>query len=239
VTPLKIRAGTSGYAYPAWKGSFYPEDLPAKSFLPYYGGRFDAVEINNSFYRMPTEKNLGAWAAAVPAEFRFAMKAPQTITHRRRLRDAAEPTAFLWKASEALGERRGPVLFGLPPNLKKDLPRLEAFLDLLPRGARSAFEFRHPSWFEEDVFAALRARGVALCVAEAPELATPLVPTAGFGYLRLRRPDYDAAAIARWAAGVAAQPWDEAYVFFKHEDAGTGPRLAAEFLRAAGGGAAP
>jgi uncharacterized protein YecE (DUF72 family) len=227
---VRVRAGTSGYAYPEWKGSFYPPDLPAKSFLPYYAGRFDTVEVNNTFYRLPSPSVLAGWAETVPPGFSFAMKATQSITHRRRLKDAGEPAAALWDAAGALGDRLGPVLFGLPPNLKKDLPRLEAFLAILPPGRRAAFEFRHPTWFDDDVYAALRARGVALCVADAEELTTPPVATAGFGYLRLRRTDYDDAALAAWADRVLAQPWDEAFVYFKHEDAGTGPRLARAFL---------
>jgi uncharacterized protein YecE (DUF72 family) len=227
---VRIRAGTSGYAYPEWKGTFYPADLPAKSFLPYYAGRFDTVEVNNTFYRMPSEALLAGWAAAVPESFVFAMKAPQAITHRKRLKDAADPVAQLAVASQALGSRRGPVLFGLPPNLKQDLPRLEAFLDAMPSGIRAAFEFRHPSWFDDSVFEALRRRDAALCVAESEDLVTPLVATTRWGYLRLRRPDYDDAAVAGWAERVATQPWEEAFVYFKHEDSGTGPRLAAAFL---------
>jgi uncharacterized protein YecE (DUF72 family) len=198
--------------------------------LRFYAGRLPAVEVNNTFYRMPTERLLSGWVSSVPEGFRFAMKAPQTITHRKRLKDAADPTAFLWKSAAALGERLGPVLFGLPPNLSKDLPRLETFLGLIPDGSRAAFEFRHPSWFSDDVYEALRRKGVALCVADAEELSTPLVSTAGWGYLRLRRPDYDDAAVAKWAADVAGEPWEEAFVYFKHEEAGTGPRLARAFL---------
>ena len=227
---MRIRAGTSGYAYPEWKGSFYPPDLPARSYLAYYAERFDTVEVNNTFYRLPSPSVLAGWAATAPAGFTFAVKATQSITHRKRLKDAGEPASALWGAVAALGDALGPVLFGLPPNLKKDLPRLEAFLATLPEGRRAAFEFRHPSWLEDDVYAALRARGVALCVADAEDLTVPTVPTAPFGYLRLRRVDYDDAAIARWADAVRAQPWSEAFVYFKHEDAGTGPRLARTFL---------
>jgi uncharacterized protein YecE (DUF72 family) len=230
VTGVRVRAGTSGYAYPEWKGSFYPADLPAKSFLPFYAERFDTVEINNTFYRMPVEGTLSTWASAVPEAFRFSMKAPQTITHRKRLKDALEPTAHLAKTSEALGERRGPVLFGLPPNLKRDAPRLRAFLSALPPDLRCAFEFRHPSWFDEEVWDALREARAALCVADADELSTPLVSTADWGYLRLRRVAYDEDALASWAGRVLDQPWTEAFVYFKHEDAGTGPRLARAFL---------
>ncbi len=228
---MRVLAGTSGFSYKEWKGSFYPEELAAGEMLSFYAGRLPAVEINNTFYRMPKPALLSAWSEQVPPEFRFVLKASQRITHRKRLKDAGEEVAYFFATAATLGERLGPSLFQLPPNLKKDLPRLETFLGVLPDGARAAFEFRHASWFDDEVFEALRTRGAALCVAEDEELATPLVATAGWGYLRLRRQDYDDAAVAAWADRVRGQAWGEAYVFFKHEDAGSGPRLAAEFLR--------
>ncbi len=227
---MRVLAGTSGFSYKEWKGSFYPEDLPADEMLSFYAGRLPAVEINNTFYRMPKPALLSAWAGQVPPEFRFVLKASQRITHRKRLKEAGDEVAYFFQTASTLGDRLGPTLVQLPPNLKKDLPRLEAFLGVLPAGARAAFEFRHASWFEDDVFEALRRSGAALCVAEDEELATPLVATAGWGYLRLRRQDYDDAAVSAWAEKVRGQSWGEAYVFFKHEDAGAGPRLAAKLL---------
>ena len=227
---MRVRAGTSGFSYKEWKGSFYPEDLPAARMLAYYSERLPAVEINNTFYRMPKPALLEGWSAEVPPEFRFVLKASQRITHFKRLKEAGDDVAYFFGVAATLGERLGPALFQLPPTLKKDLPRLEAFLGTLPTGAKAAFEFRHASWFEDDVFAALRSRGAALCLAEDEELATPVVATADWGYLRLRRQDYGDADVAAWAARVREQPWTEAYVFFKHEDAGSGPRLAAQFL---------
>jgi uncharacterized protein YecE (DUF72 family) len=228
---MRVLAGTSGFSYKEWKGSFYPEDLPAAAMLSYYAQRLPAVEINNTFYRMPKPALLEGWAAEVSPEFRFVLKASQRITHFKRLKDAASEVDYFFGVAATLGDRLGPALFQLPPNLKKDLPRLEAFLGTIPAGRRAAFEFRHASWFEDDVFAALRSAGAALCVAEDEELATPLVATAGWGYLRLRRQDYDDAAVGAWAEKVRGQAWSDAYVFFKHEDAGSGPRLAGEFLR--------
>jgi uncharacterized protein YecE (DUF72 family) len=227
---VRVLAGTSGFSYKEWKGSFYPEDLPAEEMLAYYSARLPAVEINNTFYRMPKPALLESWAAQVPPGFRFVLKASQRITHRKRLKEAGEEVAYFFQTAATLGDRLGPTLVQLPPNLKKDLPRLEAFLSVLPEGAKAAFEFRHASWFEDDVFAALRAKGAALCIAEDEELATPLVATAPWGYLRLRRQDYDDAAVAAWAEKVRGQVWEEAYAFFKHEDAGSGPKLAAAFL---------
>ncbi len=227
---MRVLTGTSGFSYKEWKGSFYPEDLPAEEMLRFYAGRLPAVEINNTFYRMPKAELLASWAEQVPDGFRFVLKASQRITHFKRLKDVSEEVGYFLRVAATLGDRLGPILFQLPPNLKKDLPRLSEFLDLLPAATRAALEFRHASWFEDDVFEALRRRGAALCVAEDEDLAAPLVSTAGWGYLRLRRPDYGEAEVQAWADRVRAQAWDEAYVFFKHEDAGTGPRLAAQML---------
>ncbi len=226
---MDVHLGTSGFSYPEWKGSFYPDDLPESRMLPFYSERFSSVEINNSFYRMPSARVLSTWAAEVPQRFRFVLKASRRITHIARLKETDDSLSYFLQQSAALGEHLGPVLFQLPPNLKKDLPRLKRFLGSLPRERRAAFEFRHESWFDEEVFEALRESGAALCVAEDENLATPLVPTAGWGYLRLRRQDYTSADLERWAGRVAAQTWTDAYVFFKHEEAGTGPRLAKEF----------
>jgi uncharacterized protein YecE (DUF72 family) len=218
----------------AEKGTFYPRDLPNKQMLRYYGEHFRAVEINNTFYRMPEAPVLKAWAGQVPADFQFVLKAPQQITHKQRLKDTGDLVSRLLEAARALKERQGPLLFQLPPNFKKDAPRLCAFLALLPPQRPAAFEFRHPSWFDEEVFGLLRDHQAALCVAEAengPEV--PFVATASWGYLRLRRPDYDDAELRTWAQRVREQDWREAFVFFKHEDKGTGPQMAKRFLELA------
>jgi len=198
--------------------------------LGYYATRLPTVEINNTFYRMPAPEMLRKWAEETPTTFRFALKSPRRITHERRLVDVADSLTSLFKASEALGEKLGPVLFQLPPNFKKDVPRLDAFLAGLPAGARAALEFRHESWFAPDVFDVLRARRAALCIAEDEDLATPLEATADWGYLRLRRQDYGDAEVAAWAGRIRAQPWNESYVFFKHEDEGRGPKLAEQLI---------
>jgi uncharacterized protein YecE (DUF72 family) len=227
---VRVLAGTSGFSFPEWKGRFYPSDLPEARWLAFYAERLPAVEVNNTFYRMPSAKMFAAWHDQVPPAFRFALKAPQLVTHRLRLRDAADPVGHFHRVAGELGDRLGPALYQLPPNLKKDLPRLDAFLGLLPAGARAAFEFRHPSWFADDVYQALRARNAALCVAESEDLEVPLVPTADFGYLRLRRQEYAPAEVTAWCERILEQPWNEAYVFFKHEDPAKGPRLAAALV---------
>jgi uncharacterized protein YecE (DUF72 family) len=231
---MNLYVGTSGFAYKEWKGSFYPADLPEKGMLHYYGAHFRAVEINNTFYRMPTVALLQAWAGEVPDGFRFVLKASQRITHRHRLVDADEDVGYLLDVAGTLQSRLGALLFQLPPNLKKDVPRLDTFLALLPPPHRAAFEFRHPSWFDDEVYALLHAHQAALCIAEAEgDLEVPCVATAGWGYLRLRRPDYGDAELQAWAQRVRQQAWREAFVFFKHEEAGRGPQLAQRFLELA------
>jgi uncharacterized protein YecE (DUF72 family) len=223
---MRVLPGTSGFSYKEWKGSFYPEDLPDSGMLRHYASRLPSVEINNTFYRMPRASLLASWAEQVPDGFSFALKASQQITHRKRLKEAGDAVAYFFEVATTLGDRLGPVLFQLPPNLKRDLPRLAAFLADLPPAARCAFEFRHESWFDEEVFGALRSASAALCWAEDEDLATPRIATAGWGYLRLRRADYTDADVVAWAERIRAQAWSDAYVFFKHEDEGTGPRLA-------------
>jgi uncharacterized protein YecE (DUF72 family) len=225
---MDVRIGTSGYSYKEWKGSFYPEDLPAKKMLSYYADRFSTVEANGTFYRMPTAKALGEWVAQVPSRFVFAVKAPQRITHQERLRDSGESMARLGEAISALGDKLGPILFQLPPFFKQDTARLAEFLEVVPKALRAAFEFRHPSWFAEETYALLRARNAALVIAEAEGLAVPKVPTADWGYLRLRREDYVTADVQGWADWLRAQSWRQAFVYFKHEDAGRGPQVGAE-----------
>ena len=226
---MRVLAGTSGFSYDGWTGTFYPEDLPSDGRLRYYAAKLPTVEINNTFYRMPRPELLVGWAAQVPESFSFALKASQRITHTKRLKDASEEVRYLLGAARHLEARLGPILFGLPPNLKKDLPRLEAFLALLPSDLKAAFEFRNPTWLDEDVYALLRSAGAALCVAQDEKGETPLVATAPWGYLRLRREDYAAADLEEWARRVRAQAWHEAFVFFKHEDAGAAPELARKF----------
>lgn len=232
---MRLLVGTSGYSYKEWKGSFYPEDLPASAMLEHYARRLPAVEINNTFYRMPRAEMLASWAEQVPDGFRFALKASQRITHQKRLKDAGDSVDYFLRVASTLGDRLGPTLFQLPPNFPKDLPRFRDFLTSLPVGCRAAFEFRHDSWFDDEVFAALRERNLALCIAEDEKLATPLVATTDWGYLRLRRQDYAEEDLRRWAAQVAMQPWAEAYVFFKHEEEGKGPMLAEALARISAG----
>ena len=223
----RVWIGTSGYNYPEWRGSFYPEKMKPADMLPIYADEFDSVEINYTFYRMPNAKTIDGWAAATPAEFRFVLKAPKRITHEKRLKDFGDTLAVFVRLASGLEGRLGPLLFQLPPNLKKDLPRLEAFLDELPDTAKAAFEFRHESWFDEDVFTALRARGAALCIADSEKISAPNVRTAAFSYFRLRDEGYQDADIAAWADKVReASQSGEVYVFFKHEESGKGPAFA-------------
>lgn len=228
---MNLLVGTSGYSYKEWKGSFYPEKIPAKEMLTYYSSRLPAVEINNTFYRMPQKSVLESWKEQVPANFKFSVKASQRITHFKRLNNVEAETKFFFETVEALGDRLGVVLFQLPPNMKKDLDRLESFLVLLPAGTRAAFEFRHPTWLDDDVLAALSKRNLALCVSDTDEMPTSHIDrTADWGYLRLRRVNYGEESLIEWCRKMGQQNWNESFVFFKHEDEGTGPKLAAQFI---------
>ena len=237
MTTLHLLAGASGYSYKPWKGPFYPKDLPDAEMLGFYAQRLPAVEINNTFYRLPKAAMLEEWAARTPDHFRFVLKASRKITHIHRLKDVGESTDYLFKAAESLGPKLGPILFQLPPYMKKDLDRLRQFCDSLPSGRAIAFEFRNETWLEDDVLEVLRDHDAALCVADteggpaADNL--PLTATASFGYLRLRRDDYGDADLVRWLARINAQPWSQAYVFFKHEDEGAAPRLAQRLMELA------
>jgi uncharacterized protein YecE (DUF72 family) len=232
---MNLYVGTSGYSYKEWKGTFYPQKLPAKQMLHYYSEHFRTVEINYTFRRLPTAPVLDTWANAVPADFQFVLKAPEAITHRKRLQDAGGLLAGFLEVAGKLKNRLGPLLFQLPPTLKKDAPRLRAFLTLLPPERRVAFEFRHSSWFDDEVFGLLREHRAALCSADAEDdLEVPVVATAAWGCLRLRRPDYDAAALKTWLKQVRNHDWQDVFVFFKHEDEGKGPQLAKRFLDLAG-----
>jgi uncharacterized protein YecE (DUF72 family) len=216
---MNLFAGTSGFAYKEWKGKFYPANHPDRQMLAFYAARLPAVEINNTFYRMPTREALEGWAGQVPGTFTFALKAPQRITHRERLEKSDDSLHTFLDVANVLGARLGPLLFQLPPFQKKDVPRLSGFLGKLPAGLRAAFEFRHPTWFSEDVYDVLRAHGAALVAGDADDAgkSPPLVPTASFGYLRLRAEEYDRATLSAWADRIHAQGWTDAYVFLKHE----------------------
>ncbi len=233
-TAMRVRVGTSGYSYKEWKGPFYPKDLPAAEFLRFYGERLPTVEINNTFYRMPTTKLALGWCEEVPESFIFAVKAPQRITHMAKLKGADDAVAAFVKAVTPMGSRLGPLLFQLPPFLRKDIPRLAEFLEHAPQGVRIAFEFRHASWFDDEVWSTLRKHGAALCVAEGESLESPLVATADWGYVRLRRDAYPDDVVASWAERIRAQPWGEAFVFVKH-DKGDAPGVAARLAKALGG----
>jgi uncharacterized protein YecE (DUF72 family) len=261
----RLYTGTSGFSYAEWKGSFYPEDLPAAKFLSYYSGRLPAVEINNTFYRMPKASMLEGWRDAVGDDFRFVLKVSQRITHRQRLVDCGDSVRYLLETSAVLGEKRGPFLVQLPPFLRKDAERLRGFLAVWPRDVPAAFEFRHRSWFDDEVLAVLRDAGMALCVADTDEaegkaktkakskskggepevvaepeeppaseetsdgFTSPVERTADWGYFRLRRKDYEDGSLRSWCDRVRALRLERAFVFFKHEDEGAGPRLAQRF----------
>jgi uncharacterized protein YecE (DUF72 family) len=242
MSTLHLLAGASGYSYKPWKGPFYPKDLPDADMLGFCAERLPTVEINNTFYRLPKASVLEEWAAKTPATFRFVLKASRKITHIHRLKDVGEMTEYLFRTADTLGPKLGPILFQLPPYLKKDLDRLRRFCDGVAQERAIAFEFRDQSWLEDDVFDALRAHNAALCLADTgggpAQNDLPLVATASFGYLRLRRDDYGDADLARWLARIRAQPWEQAYVFFKHEDEGAAPRLARRLMELAGADAA-
>ena len=228
---MTVLVGTSGFAFKEWKGPFYPEDLKDDAMLGYYAGKYPTVEINNTFYRLPKEHVLQDWASQVPDGFSFSIKASQRITHYARLKtDTSSALEFLLRNTSTLGGKLGPILFQLPPNMQKNLERLVDFLALLPRDRRFTVEFRHESWFDEDVFAALREHDVALCVGESDEFTGVTVATASWGYLRLHRQDYTDAMLAEWRERVSAHPWSEAYVFFKHDYIdGAGPLAVERF----------
>jgi uncharacterized protein YecE (DUF72 family) len=232
-----LYAGTSGFAYAAWKPGFYPAKLPSKNFLKHYAGRLNCVEINYTFRRLPSAATLQSWVEATPAGFVFAVKANQRITHIKRLKDAAEATGLFFKMIDPLrtSRRLGPVLFQLPPQLKCDIALLRDYLPLLPEGLRYAFEFRHASWLAEEVYDVLRARNVALCVAESEKLEVPEVITADFVYYRLRKPEYtaeDVQAIAARSQELLAGGRD-LYLMFKHEETPEGALNAETVLKSA------
>jgi uncharacterized protein YecE (DUF72 family) len=229
-----IWVGTSGFQYPEWKGTFYPADLSAKKMLGFYSARFNSTESNYTFRRMPTESTLANWAAQTPEQFRFSLKAPQQITHIRKLRDCESVVRHFADVAQALGSKLGAVLFQLPPALKKDVPLLSDFLDVLPPKLAAAFEFRHASWFADDVFVTLREAKAALCVADSEKLHTPVEFTSGHSYFRLRDEGYEEKDIARWAEVIRRRAVTEArdiYVYFKHEESGLGPQFAQTLLR--------
>ena len=233
---MKVLAGTSGYAFKEWKGNFYPQELKDDGMLGYYASKFPAVEINNTFYRLPRENVLRDWAAQVPETFTFALKASQRITHFARLKEESSTLVdFLLKNTATLGNRLGPILFQLPPNMQKDVNRFRGFLGLLPSDRRYVFEFRHESWFDDEVYAAMRERDIAMCIAEQDDFRCPMVCTSTWGYLRLHKLDYQSSELEEWAKCVSGQQWKDAYVFFKHdetENGGSGPPAVSTFVNA-------
>jgi uncharacterized protein YecE (DUF72 family) len=231
---MTIWVGTSGYNYPEWRGSFYPVKFPTTKMLPYYSERFSTVEINYTFYRTPNTKILSGWSDATPQRFKFTLKAPKRITHVARLKDCADPLQYFVKTAATLGGRLGILFFQLPPYLKKDLALLDAFLDTFPSDVKSAFEFRHQSWLNDEVYARLRDKNLALCVAESEKLSTPVEITADYAYFRLRDEGYTPRDIARWARTIQdkTSACKDVFVYFKHEEAGKGPEFAQLLLDA-------
>ena len=231
----RVLVGTSGYNYPEWRGSFYPEKFSSDKMLAYYAERFLTVEINYTFYRMPTEKLLSGWAAGTPEGFSFTLKAPQRITHQAKLQRCEDLLQAFCRTARTLGPKLAVLLFQLPPTFRKNIDLLRAFLDLLPDGTRAAFEFRHATWHDAEVFDALRARNVALCIADSEKMSTPLEVTADYAYFRLRDEGYQQGDIERWASVVGGLGTvRDAFVYFKHEEQGLGPDFAKRFITALG-----
>jgi len=226
--------GTSGFSYPEWRPSFYPEKLPKEEFLEFYAARFTTVEIDSTFYRMPNTKKIDAWKAAAPEGFRFAIKASQRITHREKLEVPSEALPYLVKTVSRLEDRLGAVLFQTPPTLRCDLVRLEKFLQELPAGFPSAFEFRHDSWLTDEVYELLRHQNAGLVIHDADDHTTPLVVTARLSYLRLRKSAYSPSDLASW--GERARTWAaggvDVYMYVKHEDNPDAPRIALDLAAA-------
>ncbi len=228
---MRVHVGTSGYNYPEWRGSFYPEKFPAAKMLAYYAERLSTVEINYTFYRMPNAKTIAGWTAVTPKDFTFVLKAPKRITHDARLKEVDDPLRYFCDTARTLGPKLGPLLFQLPPFFKKDVGRLGDLLVLLPPGLRCAFEFRHDSWFSDEVYELLRTRNAALCIADTEKGTTPLVSTADFGYFRLRDEGYSEKDLNNWSQTVKklGAGWQDVFIYFKHEESGIGPALANRF----------
>jgi uncharacterized protein YecE (DUF72 family) len=233
---MRTWVGTSGYNYPEWKGSFYPEKMPAAKMLPFYAAAFSTVEINYTFYRTPNEKILAGWSRETPAGFKLTLKAPKRLTHIARLRDCSELLQYFLKTSATLGPKLGALLFQLPPWFRKDLAVLDGFLGQLPAGTCAAFEFRHASWMDAEVFALLRTRNVALCIADSEKFSTPLEITASYAYFRLRDEGYTPEDLTRWAGVIrdSTAACSDVFVYFKHEEAGKGPQFARLLIEALG-----
>ena len=229
---MNLWIGTSGFQYAEWKGTFYPADLSTAKMLPYYAERFSSTEVNYTFHRIPSAKTIDGWCKATPEKFKFSLKAPQKVTHFAKLRNCGDTLRYFHQVICDLEKKLGVVLFQLPPGLKKDATLLREFLNDFPEGMRAAFEFRHDSWFDDETFGLLKGRNVALCIADSEKLTTPIVATADYGYLRLRREDYQDADVTRWTEAIRekAGGWSDAFVYFKHEESGIGPKLATQML---------
>jgi uncharacterized protein YecE (DUF72 family) len=231
---MNLYVGTSGFGYKEWKGKFYPREMKPAEMLQYYAARFNAVEINNTFYRMPNKELVLSWAKDVPGAFKFSLKAPQKITHLRRLKDVADDTVNFIDVAGVLKQQLAPLLFQFPGNFKKNAERLADFLKLLPPAQRVTFEFRDASWFDAEIFNLLTKHNAALCIAESEEtVEVPFQPTADWGYFRLRRLDYTTADLKKWRAKIEQQKWSDAYIYFKHENQALGPKFAQDFLKLA------
>lgn len=227
---MRVYTGTSGFSYKEWVGAFYPEGTKPADMLAYYATRLRAVEINNTFYRLPRVPVLEGWAESVDPNFRFVFKASRRITHFKRLKpEALSETEYLVESTASIGDKRGVILMQLPPNFPRDVDRLREYLAAVPGGVRLAFEFRHASWFDDDVFGVLKDHGHALCIADGEGQDAGPVATADWGYLRLRRPDYTEDELDIWAETIRSKDWGDVYVFFKHEDEGAGPEMAEAF----------
>ena len=237
---MNIWIGTSGFQYAEWKGTFYPEDLAAAKMLPFYAERLSSTEINYTFRRIPSAKTIQGWWEVTPERFKFSLKAPQKITHFAKLRGCGDTLRYFCQIIADLESKLGVVLFQLPPAFKKDAALLASFLEDIPPGMRAAFEFRHESWLDDEVLALLKNKNVALCIAESEKLSTPVVATADYGYLRLRREDYQSADMLRWAQAIREKSgvWSDAFVYLKHEESGIGPKLAGELREMLAGDAA-